>query len=183
MRFYSLTEKLESITKDYDYGIVPGSAAVFVKEEVLGIGRLDMTLLENVIVVIDVSNEGYKIASSSPLSDDPTTLAALEHVQACRSCFETMDNLLMTASPLFRDRFQSILYDKLHKAQQLQQTFEHFDTSSSSISTHSSSPMNNPHHDALLTATNNQLQYPASFDTHTSSSQQDIMDEFNQWIH
>ncbi|CAO3590879.1 unnamed protein product [Absidia cylindrospora] len=31
-----------------------------------------------------------------------------------------MENLLMTASPLFRERFQSTLHDKLHKVQQLQ---------------------------------------------------------------
>jgi hypothetical protein len=31
-----------------------------------------------------------------------------------------MDNLLMAASPLFRERFQSTLYDKLHEVQQLQ---------------------------------------------------------------
>ncbi|CAO3590990.1 unnamed protein product [Absidia cylindrospora] len=67
MRFGTLAEELNSITKDYDYGIVPGSAAVFVKDEVMGIGRLDLTLLESVIVVIEVSRQGYKIASSSPI--------------------------------------------------------------------------------------------------------------------
>lgn len=61
MRFNSLTEELNAITKDYDYGIVPGSAAVFVKDEVLGIGRLDLTLLEGVMVVIEVSDQGYKV--------------------------------------------------------------------------------------------------------------------------
>jgi hypothetical protein len=50
------------------------------------------------------------------------TLAAAEQVQACveRECFETMENLLMTASPLFREQFQSTLYDKLRQVQQLQ---------------------------------------------------------------
>ncbi|ORZ14720.1 hypothetical protein BCR42DRAFT_417528 [Absidia repens] len=122
MRFSSLTEELNSITKDYDYGIVPGSAAVFVKDEIMGIGRLDLTLLEGVIVVIELSDQGYHIASSSPLSNDPATLAAAEQVQSCvdRQIFETMENLLMTASPLFRERFQSTLHDKLHKVQQLQ---------------------------------------------------------------
>lgn len=62
MRFASLTDELNSITKDYDYGIVPGSAAVFVKDEVMGIGRLDLTLLEGVMVVIEVSNQGYKVS-------------------------------------------------------------------------------------------------------------------------
>ncbi|CAO3590991.1 unnamed protein product [Absidia cylindrospora] len=50
------------------------------------------------------------------------TMAAVEQVQACvdREYFDTMENLLMTASPLFRDRFQASLYDKLDNAQKLQ---------------------------------------------------------------
>ncbi|KAI8096703.1 uncharacterized protein BX664DRAFT_291747 [Halteromyces radiatus] len=174
MRFDSLSEELQSITKDYDYGIVPGSAAVFVKDEVMGIGRLDLTLLEGIMIVIEVSNEGYKIASSSPLSEDPVTLAAADQVQACvdQQIFETMENLLMTASPLFRERFQATLYDKLEKVQQLQ-LIEQQQQQQQQVETSSS------HHTNLTTTSS------SAFNSNTSATtdQQDLMDEINQWIH
>ncbi|KAI9309133.1 hypothetical protein BJ944DRAFT_245989 [Cunninghamella echinulata] len=148
MRYSTLSEELDSITKDYDYGIVPGSAAVFVKDEILGIGRLDLTLLEGVIVVIEVSNQGYKIASSLPLAHDQNTIQAAEFVQSCVETgpYETMESLLMTISPLFKERFQATLYEKLHKVQQEQllhhqQTLNH----SSSINSPSISDLQQQH--------------------------------------
>jgi hypothetical protein len=61
MRSSSLSEELESITKDYDFGIVPGSAAIFVKDEENYIGRLDLTILEGILVIIEVDDQGYKV--------------------------------------------------------------------------------------------------------------------------
>jgi hypothetical protein len=61
MRASSLSEELESITKDYDFGIVPGSAAIFVKDEENYIGRLDLTILEGILVIIEVDDQGYKV--------------------------------------------------------------------------------------------------------------------------
>lgn len=61
MRLRSLNEELDAITRDYDYGIVPGSATVFVRDEIENIGRLDLTLLENVLVVIEVTDDGFKV--------------------------------------------------------------------------------------------------------------------------
>lgn len=61
MRLGSLSAELDAITREFDYGIVPGSATVFVKDEVNCIGRLDLTLLEGVMIVIEVTDQGYKV--------------------------------------------------------------------------------------------------------------------------
>jgi hypothetical protein len=63
MRHGLLCDELDDITHSYDYGIVPGSAAVFVKDELSNIGRLDLTLLEGVMIVVEVSQEGYMVIS------------------------------------------------------------------------------------------------------------------------
>lgn len=44
---------------------MPGSATVFVHDELEGIGRLDLTLLEGVMIVIEVGDQGYKVVTSS----------------------------------------------------------------------------------------------------------------------
>jgi hypothetical protein len=61
MRLGSLSAELDSITREFDYGIVPGSATVFVRDELNGIGRLDLTLLEGVMIVLEVTDQGYKV--------------------------------------------------------------------------------------------------------------------------
>lgn len=42
-------------------GIVPGSATIFVLDESEGVGRLDLTLLEGVMIIVEVTDEGYKV--------------------------------------------------------------------------------------------------------------------------
>lgn len=61
MRFSSLSAELDAITREFDYGIVPGSATVFVRDETNGIGRLDLTLLEGVMIVVEVTDQGYRV--------------------------------------------------------------------------------------------------------------------------
>lgn len=61
MRHGSLSAELDAITREFDYGIVPGSATVFVKDEENGMGRLDLTLLEGVMIVLEVTDQGYKV--------------------------------------------------------------------------------------------------------------------------
>ncbi|CAO3655926.1 unnamed protein product [Mucor fragilis] len=122
MRHALLCDELDNITRSYDYGIVPGSATVFVKDELNNIGRLDLTLLEGVMIVVEVSEEGYKVGSCSPLSSTGTSLATAQIVQKNLEVpFETMDNLLMAVSPMFRERFQQALYDKLESVHRHQQ--------------------------------------------------------------
>ncbi|KAI8639217.1 hypothetical protein BD408DRAFT_446156 [Parasitella parasitica] len=122
MRLGSLSAELDAITREFDYGIVPGSATVFVKDEVNGIGRLDLTLLEGVMIVLEVTDEGYKVTSCSPLCNVDPALSTAHTVQAhLEKPFESMENLLMTISPMFRDRFQQELYSKLQSVQQQQQ--------------------------------------------------------------
>ncbi|KAI9283777.1 hypothetical protein BC943DRAFT_327033 [Umbelopsis sp. AD052] len=114
MRAASLSEELDSITKDYDFGIVPGSAAIFVKDEENFIGRLDLTILEGILVIIEVDDQGYKVLSCSPIYSFETTKSVLEHIEATLyKPFETMESLLMTISPMFQAKFQEALYNKL----------------------------------------------------------------------
>ena len=42
-------------------GIVPGSATIFVLDEIEALGRLDLTLLEGVMIVVEVNSQGYKV--------------------------------------------------------------------------------------------------------------------------
>ncbi|ORE11442.1 hypothetical protein BCV72DRAFT_301017 [Rhizopus microsporus var. microsporus] len=121
MRFSSLSAELDAITKEFDYGIVPGSATVFVRDEVNNIGRLDLTLLEGVMIVVEVTDQGYRVTSCSPLCNVDPALSTAQNVQAhLEHNFETMENLLMTISPMFRERFQQALYDKLQSVQSQQ---------------------------------------------------------------
>jgi hypothetical protein len=49
-------------------------------------------------------------------------LSTAETVEAhIEAPFESMENLLMTISPMFRERFQQALYDKLQSVQSQQQ--------------------------------------------------------------
>ncbi|KAJ8661913.1 hypothetical protein O0I10_002244 [Lichtheimia ornata] len=122
MRLPTLSEELDAITHNYDYGIVPGSATVFVHDELEGIGRLDLTLLEGVMIVIEVGDQGYKITSYSPLYSTSDTVAATQSVVAnLNRPFETMESLLMTISPMFSQRFQELLYQKLDDLREQQQ--------------------------------------------------------------
>ncbi|KAL1936254.1 hypothetical protein VTP01DRAFT_388 [Rhizomucor pusillus] len=125
MRLPSLSEELQAITQDYDYGIVPGSATIFVLDESEGVGRLDLTLLEGVMIVVEVTDAGYKVTSHSPLCNGPATLTATQTIMAhLNQPFESMENLLMTISPMFCQRFQEALYERLqsvHEQQQQQQ--------------------------------------------------------------
>jgi hypothetical protein len=61
MAFILLDQELERLKYSYDFGIVPGSATVFYKDEMHNLGKLDLTLLEGVMVVIQVSDEGYTV--------------------------------------------------------------------------------------------------------------------------
>ncbi|KAI9263667.1 hypothetical protein BY458DRAFT_556946 [Sporodiniella umbellata] len=119
MRFESLGAELDAITKEFDYGIVPGSATVFVRDETNGIGRLDLTLLEGVMIIVEVTDQGYRITSCSPLCSVDPALSTAQTVQSqLERPFETMENLLMTVSPMFREKFQQALFDKLQSVQQ-----------------------------------------------------------------
>ncbi|OBZ88151.1 hypothetical protein A0J61_03797 [Choanephora cucurbitarum] len=119
MKFSTLSAELDAITREFDYGIVPGSATVFVRDEVNHLGRLDLTLLEGVMVIVEVTDQGYKVTSCSPLSHVDSALSTAQTVQAhLETPFESMESLLMTISPLFRERFQQELYSKLQSVQQ-----------------------------------------------------------------
>jgi hypothetical protein len=74
MASITLDQELERLKHSYDFGIVPGSATVFHKDEMHNLGKLDLTLLEGVMVVIQVSDEGYTVKKyiSSKVNTDIT---------------------------------------------------------------------------------------------------------------
>ncbi|KAI8332179.1 hypothetical protein EDC96DRAFT_420235, partial [Choanephora cucurbitarum] len=109
-----LCDDLDEITHSYDYGIVPGSATVFVRDELSGIVKLDMTLLEGVMVVIEISSQEFRVCSCLPISNSNTAIATAQTIQKLIEVpFESMDNLLLAISPMFHARFQQVLLDKL----------------------------------------------------------------------
>ncbi|KAI9015303.1 hypothetical protein CLU79DRAFT_766075 [Phycomyces nitens] len=129
MREISLSEELNAISHEFDYGIVPKSAAVFMRDETNGVGRLDLTLLEDVMVVIEVSNQGYKVASVLPASEDITCKKAAAQVELhINQLYETMESLLMSLSPMFCERFQQVLLEKLEAVHNQCQEHEMSDT-------------------------------------------------------
>ncbi|CDS11292.1 hypothetical protein LRAMOSA03555 [Lichtheimia ramosa] len=114
MRKCSLDEELDAATREYDYGIVPGSCTVFVRDTANNVGRLDLTLLEDVLVVIDLTDQGYMVTSCSALSNAGLALATASKAQShLNKPFETLESLLMAISPLFCQRFQEVLLSKL----------------------------------------------------------------------
>lgn len=83
MRHGLLCDELDDITHSYDYGIVPGSATVFVKDELNNIGRLDLTLLEGVMIVVEVSEEGYKVMGKKKCMNG----VYIKHFVSLSGCF------------------------------------------------------------------------------------------------
>ncbi|CEP14295.1 hypothetical protein [Parasitella parasitica] len=195
MRLGSLSAELDAITREFDYGIVPGSATVFVKDEVNGIGRLDLTLLEGVIIVLEVTDQGYKVTSCSPLCNVDPALSTAHTVQAhLESPFESMENLLMTISPMFRDRFQQELFSKLQSVQQQQQqqqqqtsqpTLSHINQSLSSSQPNSTSQSVNIYSSINpSTVTTATASSAPNTNIHPRSSTADLnaLDDLNKWI-
>ncbi|KAI9312338.1 hypothetical protein BX666DRAFT_1831492, partial [Dichotomocladium elegans] len=107
-------DELDAISHAYDYGIVPGSATVFVRDHANRIGRLDLTLLEGVLAVIDKTERGYMVTSCSALTNAGLALATASKVQThLNKPFESMESLLMSISPMFCQRFQEVLLERL----------------------------------------------------------------------
>lgn len=56
----------------------------------------------------------FKVLSSQPLYQIETTKVVHEHITSIyHKPFETMESLLMSISPMFREKFQEALYTKL----------------------------------------------------------------------
>ncbi|KAI8645024.1 hypothetical protein BD408DRAFT_339508 [Parasitella parasitica] len=194
MRHAVLCDELDNITQSYDYGIVPGSATVFVRDELNNIGRLDLTLLEGVMIVVEVSEEGYKVGSCSPLSSTSTALATAQIVQKNLEVpFETMDNLLMAISPMFRERFQQALYDKLESVHRHQQQPSTMSTSMPTTTAETSIPplasgssfqQNSTPHILLQQPSSLQnTQPPIQDHSALDITTQDLFDDIHNWLH
>ncbi len=104
-------------------------------------------------------------------------LSTAQTVQAhLEAPFESMENLLMTISPMFRDRFQQALYDKLQSVQTQQQLSS---TSQPSATLHQQqifAQNHAPNNANNINNSDNNIQ-----NLHNSSN--DVaFDELNRWI-
>lgn len=61
MGFEELDKTLDCICHDYDYGIVPNSVTVFVRDKVENVGRFELTLLEGILLIIDAFEDGFRV--------------------------------------------------------------------------------------------------------------------------
>ncbi|KAI8088781.1 uncharacterized protein BX664DRAFT_331362 [Halteromyces radiatus] len=110
-----LDDELDAICKLYDYGIVPGSVTVFVRDKVKQCGQLDLTLLEGIMIVVDVSEEGFMVTSCTQIINEPKYVEALKVVQVhLEHVFDSMEKLLMTISPLFAAKYIERLQSSVH---------------------------------------------------------------------
>lgn len=147
------------------------------------------------------------MGSCSPLSSTGIALTTAQIVQKNLEIpFETMDNLLMAISPLFREKFQQALYDKLesvHRHQQQSSTVQTppttAETSISSLASGSSIQQHHTSHillqqPSLLQNTHqqhHQQQQQTSHMTQQSIQEQsalditaqEVLDDLHNWIH
>lgn len=143
------------------------------------------------------------MGSCSPLSSTGTALATAQIVQKNLEIpFETMDNLLMAISPLFRERFQQALYDKLesvHRHQQQSSTVQTTaTTAAASIPSLASGSSIQQHHTShillqqpsLLHNTHQQQQQTSHMTQQSIQEQsalditaQEVLDDLHNWIH
>jgi hypothetical protein len=61
MQFSTLNKELDAVCTNYDYGIVPGSVTVFARDSIAVVGKLELTLLEGIMVIIEISGEGSMV--------------------------------------------------------------------------------------------------------------------------
>lgn len=61
MDFLKLNKILDAVCTDYDYGIVPDSVTVFARDSIAIVGKLELTLLEGIMVIIEISGEGSMV--------------------------------------------------------------------------------------------------------------------------
>lgn len=152
----------------------------------------------------------WKVGSCSPLSSTGTALATAQIVQKNLEIpFETMDNLLMAVSPMFRERFQQALYDKLESVHRHQQpstvpiTSATTTTSPSTSSLASGSSIQQHHTSHILLQQPSLLQnthfqhQPQQHQQHLSHmtqqsmqeqsaldiTTQEVLDDLHNWIH
>ncbi|ORY95704.1 hypothetical protein BCR43DRAFT_493458 [Syncephalastrum racemosum] len=136
----SLTEELDAITRDYDYGIVPCSATVFVLDEINHLGRLDLTLLEGVMIIVEVNREGYKVTSCSALHNSILAMETSRNISfSLNVVYDSMETLLMSVSPLYCERLERFLLERIFNDPTLSAS------SSSPASTSDSIPPQQPH--------------------------------------
>ncbi|RUS19234.1 hypothetical protein BC937DRAFT_87790 [Endogone sp. FLAS-F59071] len=122
MKLENIRDELLAIVGEYEYGIAPGSTRVCSIDETRGTGQVELELLEGAVVVVEVSDRGFQIISAKPavppghnkssvLSVDSPSWDGVQAVVG--HPFETMESLLMAASPKFRGNFQGQLFAKL----------------------------------------------------------------------
>jgi hypothetical protein len=122
---------------------------------------------------------------------DPA-LSTAQTVQAhLEAPFESMENLLMTISPMFRERFQQALYDKLQSVQAQQQLSTNSNThplslqnpnASSTIQQQQLFSNSDPHLTTTSNSTNNNNNTNNNNDIQNLRDGSNPFDELNNWI-
>jgi len=83
---------------------------------------LNIVLLEDVTLKVSLTLRGYSLVSYAPESLPPPLVAAFEGLHLRH--FETLEALLHTASPRYREAFQRSLFDKLTRVKEAQEEEE-----------------------------------------------------------
>ncbi|KAI9303069.1 hypothetical protein BJ944DRAFT_241777 [Cunninghamella echinulata] len=107
-QFAILNQELNNINKKYNYGLMPDSITIFVRDSINKICKMELILLEGILVIIEASLEGYMVLSCTPLyknSQGEVNNALILVNSHIDEKFDTLDKLLITISPLFADRF------------------------------------------------------------------------------
>lgn len=125
------------------------------------------------------------MTSCSPLCNVDPALSTSQTVEAhLEAPFESMESLLMAISPMFRDRFQQELYNKLQCVQQQQQQQQHQQQQQQNtqpidlIGLQHPSQQHEPVFNTEQTQTSNQTN---KRDT-TTTNHLDSFDELNKWM-
>ncbi|RIA97834.1 hypothetical protein C1645_732109 [Glomus cerebriforme] len=120
-----IDQELSNVLKEYNYGVVPNSIVILptrsLNSDAHQSSMFKLTLLENIQLIITIAEEGYIITETDPLSDT-TVDKDLECTKKwINKPFETMEALLLAASPKFGEQFHQALHSKLSNLQQSQQ--------------------------------------------------------------
>jgi len=120
-----IEQELSNVLKEYEYGVVPNSIEILPAKSLNSDAHqssiFKLTLLENIKLIITIAEEGYIITEVDSL-DTTVNKEDLEGAKKwINKSFETMEALLLAASPKFGEQFHQALHSKLSNLQQSQQ--------------------------------------------------------------
>ncbi|CAG8449654.1 1134_t:CDS:2 [Funneliformis caledonium] len=116
-----IKQELSNVLKEYDYGVIPNSIKILptksLNPDAHQSSLFQLTLLENIKLIITIAEEGYIITEADPV--DVTVNEDLECAKKwINKPFETMEALLLAVSPKFGDKFHQALFSNLSNLSQ-----------------------------------------------------------------